>query len=310
VRAHVHGRRGRIELVAEPAREWRRLRSRMEGLVMIRLAIVFSLVALASLSFGSPVLAAPPSNDDISSPTVVGPLPYIDGPYDTTEATTGATDPDECFGSPDSSTVWYSFTPTTSGWYGADTFGSDYDTTLYVGTPSDSGGIDFITCNDDSGDGLQSAVRWEAVGDTTYLLMVGTCCGSGVVGQAGGGGILEFHVDVASPPPTIEVAVDPIGTFHTGGSATISGTVTCSGDVEFSFVDLQLTQSVGRFSVTGFGSAEDFVCDGTAQPWTVEVFASNGQFKGGRALAAATAVACDALGCAEDFEETRVRLRR
>jgi hypothetical protein len=286
----------------------------MEGLVMKRLAVVISVVALGSLTFASPVLAQPPSNDDISSPTLVGALPYTDGPNDTTEATTGATDPGFCFApeiGPDTSTVWYSFTPSTSGFYGADTFGSDYDTTLYVGTPDGSGGIDVIECNDDAGPGVESALRWEASADTTYLLMVGTCCGGGVVGEAGGGGMLVFNLDVATPPPTLDVTVDPVGHFNRDGSATISGTVTCSGDdAEFAFLDLELTQAVGRFSISGFGFIEDeFVCDGTAQPWSVEVFASNGKFKGGRAVALTFAVACDAAGCVEVFEETMVRLR-
>jgi hypothetical protein len=280
---------------------------------MKRLAVAISFAALASLTLSSPVLAAPPTNDDIGSPTIVGALPYTDGPYDTTEATTGATDPGFCFEpniGPDPSTVWYSFTPTTSGSYGANTFGSDYDTTLYVGTPDGSGGMTVIDCTDDTGGSLQSAVRWDALANTTYLLMVGTCCGGGVVGEAGGGGMLEFHVDVAPPPPTIDVTVDPIGRFTTSGTATISGSVTCSGDVEFSFVDVQMTQSVGRFSITGFGSVEDFVCDGTVQPWSVEVFPFNGLFRGGRAVVATFAVACDAFGCVEEFDETRIRLRR
>jgi hypothetical protein len=279
-------------------------------MVMKRLAAVICVVALASLAFASPVLAAPPSNDDIGTPTIVGALPYSDGPNDTTEATTGGTDPDDCFGGPDASTVWYSFTPTTSGWYGADTFGSNYDTTLYVGTPDGSGGIDVIECNDDAADSLQSAVRWEALAGTTYLLAVGTCCGGGVVGESGGGGMLVFNVDVASPPPMIDVTVDPVGQFNPGGSATISGTVTCSGDVDSSFIDIDLTQSVGRFIIEGFASVEDFACDGTAQQWSVEVFAFTGKFRGGRAVAFTSAVACDPLGCSEDVEETRVRLRR
>jgi hypothetical protein len=286
----------------------------MEGLVMKRLAVVISVVALASLTFASPVLAAPPGNDDIGSPTIVGPLPYTDGPYDTTEATTGATDPGFCFApeiGPDTSTVWYSFTPSTAGFYGADTFGSDYDTTLYVGTPDGSGGMTVIDCNDDAGEDLQSAVRWEASAATTYLLMVGTCCGEGVVGEAGGGGTLVFHVDVASPPPTIDVTVDRVGHFNPDGSATITGTVTCSGDdVEFAFIDLELTQRVGRFSISGFGSAEDFVCDGTTQLWSAEVRGFNGQFKGGRAVAFTFAEVCDAEGCVDEFAETMVRLRR
>jgi len=167
-------------------------------------------VAIVMSALAAPVSAAPPGNDSISSPTVVGALPYSDGPHDTTEATTGATDPTTCFGEPDRATVWYSFTPASSGSYAADTFGSDYDTTLYVGTPDGAGGINVIGCNDDAKD-LQSALSWQATAGTTYLLTVGTCCGGGVVGQAGGGGMLTFHVDVAPPPPTVSITVDSAG---------------------------------------------------------------------------------------------------
>src|SRR6476620_146946 len=41
---------------------------------------------LAVLAGSSPVAAAPPSNDDIAGATVVGALPYTDGPHDTSEA--------------------------------------------------------------------------------------------------------------------------------------------------------------------------------------------------------------------------------
>ena len=37
--------------------------------------------------------------------------------------------------------MWYAFTPSNSGTYVADTFGSNYDTTLYVGTPDGAGGM-------------------------------------------------------------------------------------------------------------------------------------------------------------------------
>ena len=83
-----------------------------------RFVSIATLALLSATLLGvSPVAAAAPSNDDIGSPRVVGSLPYSDGPYDTTEATTGATDPTFCTdapGNPDRSTVWYSFTPSTT----------------------------------------------------------------------------------------------------------------------------------------------------------------------------------------------------
>ena len=278
---------------------------------MKRLAILISLVGLSSLGLAPAVLAAPPSNDDVGSATIVGSLPYTDGPYDTTESTTGATDPGFCFnpaGAPDRSTVWYSFIPVASDSYRADTLGSDYDTTLYVGTPNGSGGIDVIACNDDAV-GLQSVVQWDAVAGTTYLVMVGTCCGGGVVGEAGGGGQLEFHLDVAPPAPTVELTVDRSGTFTPSGTAIISGTITCTGDASFALIGIELSQRVGRFIVNGFGSAFLDECPTTATPWSISVSAQDASFRGGSAQVDASAFACGSVTCADDFVSQTVRLR-
>jgi hypothetical protein len=267
---------------------------------------------LVGVTFAGSVAAAAPGNDNIGSPTIVDALPYADGPYDTTEATTGATDPGFCFdpgGGADRSTVWYSFTPAASDSYLADTFGSDYDTTLYVGTPDGSGGIDVIDCVDDT-NGLQSAVRWDAQAGTTYLLMVGTCCGGGVVGGAGGGGSLAFHVDVAPPPPTVDLTIDGSGSFTPYGTATISGTIACSGDVQFVEIDIDLSQRVGRFMIRGFGAQFDESCPASPTPWSIDVTGDNGKFLGGAAQVNAFAFACGAFECANDFASATVRLRR
>jgi hypothetical protein len=267
---------------------------------------------LVGAAFAGSVTAASPGNDDIGSATMVGALPYADGPYDTTEATTGATDPGFCFepdAGPDRSSVWYSFTPTASDSYLADTFGSDYDTTLYVGTPDGLGGIDVINCNDDTSS-LQSAVRWDALAGTTYLLMVGTCCGGGVVGESGGGGALEFHVNVAPPPLTVNLTVDGNGSFTPYGTATIRGTIACSGEVQFVEIGLDVAQRVGRFTIRGFGAQVDESCPTSPTPWSIDVTGDNGKFLGGAVQVNAFAFACGAFECADDFVSRTVRLRR
>jgi hypothetical protein len=283
--------------------------SQKEESVVKRLAVEFVVAVLWSLLAASTALAAAPSNDDISSPTVVGTLPYTDGPYDTTEATTGATDPGFCFApsiGPDRATVWYSFTPAASGAYMADTFGSDYDTTLYVGTANGAGGIDVIACVDDSGGSLQSAVNWNAEAGTTYLIAVGTCCGFGEVGESGGGGgTLVFHVDAAPPPPTVDVTIDRTGGFTDDGFAVITGTIACSPDVIFAGVNVEVVQRAGRFTITGFGGTFLFEC---ASPWTVFAFPQGGLFRGGNVEVTAFAFACDAFQCANDTDSRSVRL--
>jgi hypothetical protein len=269
-----------------------------------RLVASLGTAAIVMTALAVPVSAAAPGNDDIASPTTVGPLPYSDGPYDTTEATTGATDPTFCFGEPDRSTVWYSFTPASSDRYAADTFGSDYDTTLYVGTPDGAGGIDVIDCNDDA-QGLQSFLSWEATGGTTYLLMVGTCCGGGVVGQAGGGGTLIFHVDVAPPPPTLAITIDGTGSFSRYGVATIGGSISCT-NADGVQIDADATQRVGRFLIRGFGST--FVdCSDTR--WSMDISGEDGKFLGGYLSVNVFAFACGPVECTDAFVSRTVRLR-
>lgn len=269
-----------------------------------RVAASFVTAAIVTTALAGSVSAAPPGNDEIANPTVVGPLPYSDGPHDTTEATTGATDPTFCFGEPDQSTVWYAFTPASSGQYEADTFGSDYDTTLYVGTPDGAGGINVIDCNDDA-NGLQSALGWAATGGSTYLLMVGTCCGGGVVGQAGGGGSLRFHVDVAPPPPTLTLTVDGIGAFNGYGVATIRGSLSCS-NADGVEIDADATQRVGRILIRGFGGV--FV-DCSTTRWSLDISSEDGKYLGGALSVNVFVFACGTFECTDTFVSKTVRLR-
>ena len=260
-------------------------------------AAFFTAVSLLCLSAGA-ALAAPPDNDDIANATLVASLPFSDM-VDTTEATEAADDPD-CSGA--GPTVWYTYTPTEDQRLLADTFGSDYDTTLsaYVGSP---GSLEQIACNDDAGGDVQSAIVIEVEAGTTYYFLVGAF-------DSGPGGTLVFNVDETNLQlPEIDVTVDPIGSFDPStGTATITGTVTCSEGAEFAFVDVSLSQRVGRFIIRGFGGTE-VTCDGTSQAWSVEVFGETGLFKGGRAEAGVFAQACNVVLCSFDFEEATVRLR-
>jgi hypothetical protein len=271
---------------------------------MNRMLRATSLGVLLMTAFVAPASAAAPSNDAIGSPRLVTGIPYSDGPYDTTEATTGATDPD-CFGGPDRSTVWYSFTPGTSGRFAADTFGSNYDTTLQLGTPNGSGGIDIISCNDDAQD-LQSRVAWDATDGTTYLLAVGTCCGDGVVGQAGGGGSLTFHVDVAPPAPSASITLDRTGSFNSAGVATIHGTIACT-NTDFVDIMADASQRVGRRVLRGFGET---ITDCASGRWSLDITSGDGKYLGGSLSVRLDVNACNRIECAFTSVEGTVRLKR
>lgn len=271
---------------------------------MARLGASFLTFFLLFAVTAAPVQAQAPSNDDIGSPTTIAAIPFSDGPYSTDEATTGPTDPPFCFGGePDSQTVWYQYTAEADGPLLADTAGSDYDTTLYVGTPDGSGGIDVIACTDDVAS-LQAAVVFDAAAGTTYLFMVGSCCAGG-----GAGGNLVFSLQEGPPLLTVDLSLSSTVLVTKAGVATVTGTATCSGPV-FASVDIELRQAVGRFIISGFGFAELIDCGPDGTPFAVEIVGDNGRFGPGKGSVGAFLVACDEFQCAESSVEQDVRLRR
>jgi hypothetical protein len=141
------------------------------------------------LIFSVSVAPPPPSIDAIDDAKIIGELPFSDS-IDTSGATTSATDPD-CAGR--GPTVWYVFTPEEDLKVAANTFGSNYNTTLsvYTGSPSN---LSLMLCNDDAMD-VQSRVRFAAVAGETYFIMIGASGG-------GPGGQLVFTIRVGPPPPS------------------------------------------------------------------------------------------------------------
>ena len=240
-------------------------------------------LALALVGPAGPVLAAPPGNDDIGSPIVAPGVPYSNE-QSTVEATTGPTDVN-CF--EDVHTVWYQLTASETVRLEANTFGSDFDTTLAVGTLDGAGGINVIACDDDT-QSLQSRVRWDAVEGTTYLFQIGSCCGTD-------GGDLVFNIDVAPPfvPVEFTLALNNRGSVDQG-TATISGTYSCEGATEVA-VEVFARQRVGRFFVTSdaFGF---FECT-SSSTWELELFPNGGTFAGGKLQVSLFAGACNDETC-------------
>jgi hypothetical protein len=171
-------------------------------------------------------LAAPPGNDDFGNATTISSLPFSDA-LDTTQATTASDDP-SCSGNAHS--VWYSFRPSTRVSVIADTFGSDYDTTLSAYSGS-RGSLTQVACNDDSGS-LQSRISFTAAGGVTYRLMVASF-------DDGVGGQLTFSIRRAPPPPSNDAF----------GNATIIRA-------------LPFSDAIDTSSATGASS--DPLCDGHA----------------------------------------------
>src|SRR5205085_9045965 len=112
------------------------------------------------------VIPPPPPNDDFNTPTVIPSMPFTVS-ENVTNATAAFDDP-FCVGR--TQTVWFAFTPTQNMRIEANTFGSNYDTTLSVYTGT-RGALTQLGCNDDS-QGLQSRIRFAAVAGTPHYFMV------------------------------------------------------------------------------------------------------------------------------------------
>lgn len=264
---------------------------------MKRLGVLAILLMTGSLAFAAPVLAAAPANDTYAGRTVIGSIPFTES-IDTTEATTDADDAvPGCIPPATDASVWYEVTAASTGGLVVDVSTSTYSAGVTIATGS-PGSFSLVNCG-------AGAVGFEATAGETYAIVVFDFQADG----GGNGGTLNITVGEIPPPPVVDVTVAATGRFNKSGSATISGTITCTGSADFGFIEVQLRQRVGRFIISGSGS-DKFVCDGTTQPWSVEVFAGNGLFKGGQAASVTFAIACGTFACSEDFEERTVHLRR
>lgn len=247
---------------------------------------------------GAPAVAAPPGNDVYLSAEPVLAVPFS-ATLDTTEATTDADDAElnaTCGAPAMDASVWYSFTPDDDQYYLADASLSDYTAGVFVATGA-PGSFEVLACG-------PGGAAWQATAGETYSIIVIDDDPAGA-----NGGTMELSIDVAPPPPALDVTLNSTAQFDSKtGSAILSGTIMCGEDAEFAFLDIQLTQRVGRLLIRGYGGTE-VTCDGSTRPWTVEVFGDNGLFKGGKSASATFAAACGIAFCSEYFNESTIQLK-
>jgi hypothetical protein len=241
--------------------------------------------------------AAAPGNDTWAGRTIVSSLPFSET-IDTTEATTDADDVEAnaiCGAPATDASVWYEFTPADDGALIVDVSASDYSSGVLVVTGA-PGSFNIEACG-------PGGIAFEVFAGVAYSIMAIDDQNDG----SGNGGQLSITIDAAPPPPTFDVTVNPVASFHHDGSATVTGTVTCT-DADFAEMSVQLTQRVGRRTIngTGFGFV---ICDGSTQDWAVDVFGDNGLFRGGKAASATVVFGCGFF-CSEVFFEQTVRLRK
>lgn len=252
---------------------------------------------IAALVAAAPAAAAPPPNDTFGGAVTISTLPFS-ATVDTTEATTDAVDAEanaDCGAPATEASVWYAFTPVADTTVQVDVSASDYSAGVLVVTGS-PGDFTVVNC----GPGV---VGFSATAGVTYYILAFDDTPGGT-----NGGTLQITVSEAALPEA-DVTVDRATVVPRTGVVTVSGSFTCSG-ADAGVLDLTVTQSVGRFSITGFASQELAPCDGEPHTWSAEVTGSNGEFKGGRVTVDAFFFACGALDCAFDEESVTLKLRR
>jgi hypothetical protein len=263
-------------------------------------ALLVSTWGLLSLAVAPAAFAAaPPAND-----TYAGRITVSDG-YSATLDTTGATtDADDaamnanCGAPVTDASVWYELAGTDET-YLVDLAGSDYSAGVIAATGDPVSGFNVVSCGPGS-------IAFFASTGTTYAILVFDDTAGG-----GNGGSLSIAVNAIAPPSIDSFTVDSVGHFAKDGSATVSGTISCSADaLLFSEIDLTLVQRVGRVRLSGFGASFP-ACDGTTENWSATIQADNGLFRGGKATLTADAIVCNqAFDCASQEVQKTFSLKK
>lgn len=126
-------------------------------------------------------------------------------------------------------------------------------------------------------------------------------------------GELVVTIDVAAPPPEVDVSIDPAASATKDGALRLSGTLTCTSSdaLQPVFLDAEVTQRIGRFIIRSWVAIELWVaCDSATVAWDAVAVPENGTFAGGRAVVRATAFVCTADQCGGDETVATVKVRR
>jgi hypothetical protein len=254
--------------------------------------------------------ASGPANDSSATPTVVT-LPFSET-IDTTNATSEAGDPSDCFGEgADGHSVWYTFTAPETGRLLA-LIKADFYSVVYVLDGSTSGPV--IGCSD-------FAAVADITAGNTYAVMFGS-----FDGEAGGTAFVDL--EIAPPPVELTISVNGTGSVNPKtGIATVSGVVTCSAPVDFGSVAsantvtpfdttgggifVEVDQKVGRIAtIRGFGNAGGLCSPDAPLHWSADVVPDSGKFAGGAATVFADANVCGPIDCSDaSVGPAAIRLR-
>jgi hypothetical protein len=235
----------------------------------------------------------PVANDDFDAATPITDTPF-DQTLDVSGATAAADDPTDCYSTRGS--VWYAFTPTSSGTLDISTTGSSYDTAVAVY----EGSRGYLW--QDACDISQASLQVTA--GITYYVFVAALNGSPGTLQ------LSATFTPAPPPLTLTLTYDPQAVVdEQSGKATVTGTVTCSRNVRTTIL-VSISQQLGNSATrtgTGNGGATCSTKAVTRFAVTVSSTSTPG-LSDGPANIRLVGTGCDANGCAKTTTSGGIQL--
>lgn len=130
----------------------------------------------------------PPPNDNFADATPISSLAF-DETVDTAAATIEASEPtSSCAYNGPIDTIWYAFTPATSGPISANISNAPFPPSLAAYTGNSLGSLTEVGCRN-----YGDILTFHADANTTYYFQIGAL-------YPEGGGFVQFHLDVAPPP--------------------------------------------------------------------------------------------------------------
>lgn len=261
----------------------------------IRTSIAAALVAVA---LAAPAAAAAPPgvpNDEPGGAIGVTSIPFSNT-QSTSKATAGTGDAGCGAGGLDQATVWYSLTLAANTRVLVDTAGSSYGTGVNVFAAGPNSEI--LTCSG-------GAAIFDAVAGQTYSILIADIDGGR------NGGRLVVSIGEGPPPLALGLALDPDVTFDSAtGTVGVSGTTTCSVTTDFLDINVEVSQTTGRFTNRGFGGTSVACAPGETVAWSVDVVGETEPLKPGSAQINASAFGCEFFSCDEATATMSVRIPR
>ncbi len=221
----------------------------------LQIVMMFAILFLKFGTIGASIAYAAPSNDTFSGATPILSVPYQYNVDTTTATTAGETGeqgiPTPCNPSvPEDNhslylghkTVWYQYTPTTSGTISMDTLGTNYDTYIAVWTGTALNNLALVACDDETYNDQTSLLVFSATEGVNYYIQIAQYNGYYTSGSrtTPTGGNLKFHIILGG-------GADTVGVFRPSDGALYLKNSNTSG-----FADIAINYgTAGDYPVTG-----------------------------------------------------------